>query len=134
VLLENSFVVPAPVEAAWELLNDVPSVVPCMPGAELVEGGGDAWKAKLDVKLGPIALRFLTDVRREEVDEAGRRIVLTAKAREARGRGEVRFDLPVGIDQERHARVGVGDEVASVSKARVEELLDQQLARTLARV
>ena len=53
---------------------------------------------------------------------------------ETRGRGEVRFDLPVGIDQERHARVGVGDEVASVSKARVEELLDQQLARTLARV
>src|SRR5204863_466991 len=36
--------------------------------------------------------------------------------------------------QERDARVGIGDEVARVSKPRVEELLDQQLARTLASV
>jgi carbon monoxide dehydrogenase subunit G len=86
--LENSFDVEAPVDAAWRLLNDIPSVVPCMPGAELLEAGTDEmWKAKLNVKLGPIALEFLTDVRREEADEAARRIVLSAKAREARGRG-----------------------------------------------
>jgi carbon monoxide dehydrogenase subunit G len=93
VLLENSFEVAAPPEAAWRLLNDVPAVVPCMPGAALLEGGGDAWKATLDVKLGPIALRFLTDVRREEADEAGRRIVLAAKAREARGRGNAQATI-----------------------------------------
>ena len=28
--LENSFEVPASVEQAWGLLNDVPSVVPCL--------------------------------------------------------------------------------------------------------
>src|SRR5438874_1972972 len=53
---------------------------------------------------------------------------------ESRGRGEVGLDLAIGIDQERDARVGIGDEVARVSKPRVEELLDQQLARTLASV
>jgi len=31
--LENAFDVPAPPEHAWRLLNDVPRVVPCMPGA-----------------------------------------------------------------------------------------------------
>src|SRR3954454_5698757 len=86
--LENSFRVPAPAEEAWKLLNDVPAVVPCMPGAELTEVvGEDAWKAKMHVKLGPISLQFLTDISREEADEAAKRVVLAAKGREARGRG-----------------------------------------------
>ncbi len=86
--LENAFEVPAPRDDAWRLLNDVPAVVPCMPGAELVEVAGEnEWKAKLHVKLGPIALQFLADVTREEMDEGGGRVVLAVKAREAKGRG-----------------------------------------------
>ena len=86
--LENGFEVSASVEQAWRLLNDVPSIVPCMPGAELVEVVDEnTWKAKLLVKLGPISLQFLTDVAREQMDEAGGRVVLGIKAREAKGRG-----------------------------------------------
>jgi carbon monoxide dehydrogenase subunit G len=86
--IENSFDVSASVDEAWRLLNDVPAVVPCMPGAELVEVVGEnAWKAKLHVKLGPIALQFLADVTREHVDDAAHRAVLAVKAREAKGRG-----------------------------------------------
>ena len=86
--IESSFEVGAPPAEAWRLLNDVPAVLPCMPGAELVEVVGDAaWRAALDVKLGPIALRFLADIRREEVDDAARRVRLAVDAREAKGRG-----------------------------------------------
>ena len=86
--LENSFEVPAPPEQAWALLNDLPRILPCMPGAELTEVVGEhAWKATMHVKLGPIALQFGTDVTRGEVDEAARRVVLSAKARELKGRG-----------------------------------------------
>ena len=86
--LENAFDVPASAADAWRLLNDVPSVVPCMPGAELVEVVDEnAWKARLHVKLGPIALQFLADVAREETDEATGRVTLAVKAREAKGRG-----------------------------------------------
>ena len=86
--VENAFDVPASVDEAWRLLNDVPEILPCMPGAELVEVvGDDAWKAKLHVRLGPIALQFLADVTREQVDEAAHRAVLAVKAREAKGRG-----------------------------------------------
>jgi carbon monoxide dehydrogenase subunit G len=88
VKLENSFDVPASPEAAWDLLMDVPRVIPCMPGAELIETIDEShWKARMKVKLGPISLSFLTDVERREVDEAQRRVVLAAKAREERGRG-----------------------------------------------
>ena len=76
------------VDGVTGLLNDVPAVVPCMPGAELEETlGENAWKAKLHVKLGPIALQFTVDVTREEMDESAGRVVLAAKAREAKGRG-----------------------------------------------
>jgi uncharacterized protein len=86
--LENTFEVPAPPEQAWGLLNDVPRVIPCMPGAELTETIDDThWRATMHVKLGPISLQFATDVARTESDEAGRRAVLEAKAREVKGRG-----------------------------------------------
>ena len=86
--LENSFHVQAPPEQAWALLLDVPRVIPCMPGAELVEAvDGRTWKAKMSVKLGPIALAFGTDVTLDEADEAARIVRMSAKARELRGRG-----------------------------------------------
>ena len=44
--LENSFDVPARPEEAWDLLMDVPRVIPCMPGAELTETVDEStWKA-----------------------------------------------------------------------------------------
>jgi uncharacterized protein len=89
--LENSFEVPAAPEEAWALLLDVPRVVPCMPGAELTEVVDDSnWKARMNVKLGPISLTFATDVNRQEVDEAALRVVLAAQGRELRGRGQAR--------------------------------------------
>ena len=88
IRLENHFTVPASVPDAWDLLNDVPAVVPCMPGAELKEIlGENQWKALLHVKLGPIALQFETDIVREAAADGERRVTLSAKARELRGRG-----------------------------------------------
>src|SRR4051812_32065178 len=106
--IENAFDVHAPVEEAWRLLNDVPEVVPCMPGAELVEVVGEnAWKAKLHVKLGPIALQFLADVTREQVDDVAHRAVLAVKAREAKGRGSAEATIESAL-----AATGEGTHVA----------------------
>jgi uncharacterized protein len=101
VKLENSFDVPASPEAAWDLLMDVPRVIPCMPGAELIETIDEShWKARMRVKLGPISLSFLTDVTREEVDEAERRVKLAAKAREERGRGAANATIESSLQSE----------------------------------
>ena len=86
--LENSFEVAAPREAAWDLLMDVPRVIPCMPGAALMETLNEStWKASMKVKLGPISLNFEADVTREDADEEAGRVRLAAQARELRGRG-----------------------------------------------
>lgn len=112
--LENSFEVAAPVDRAWRLLNDVPAVVPCMPGAELIGVlGEDAWKAKLHVKLGPMALQFLADVNREHVDEQTGRVVLAVKAREAKGRGGADATIESAVsDVTGRTRVDVVTELA----------------------
>jgi carbon monoxide dehydrogenase subunit G len=99
VKIENSFDVAASGDAAWDLLMDVPRVIPCMPGAELIETIDDShWKARMRVKLGPISLSFLTDVTREEVDEAGRRVRLATKAREERGRGAANATIESSLE------------------------------------
>jgi hypothetical protein len=73
---------------------DVPRIVPCMPGATLVEEVDDSnWKSTMAVKLGPISLTFATDVCREEADEQAGRVLLSANAREVRGRGSARASI-----------------------------------------
>ena len=110
--VENAFDVPASVDEAWRLLNDVPEIVPCMPGAELVEVvGDDAWKAKLHIRLGPIALQFLADVTREQVDETAHRAVLAVKAREAKGRGSAEATIESSL-----AAAEAGTHVALVTE------------------
>jgi len=79
---------------------DVPRVIPCMPGATLTETVDDSnWKAKMNVKLGPISLTFDTDVKREAADEAARKAKLSAKAREARGRGAAQATIESSLSE-----------------------------------
>jgi uncharacterized protein len=97
--LENSFEVAVPSETAWELLNDVPAVLPCMPGAELLEViDADRWKARLQVRLGPISLQFLADVTRKPTDVAARRAVLDVVARDAKGRGTAEATITSSVE------------------------------------
>lgn len=86
--IEDSFEVAAPLEETWKLLNDVPAVIPCMPGAVLVEERGEnEWLARLATKVGPMAMTFDTDVTRTRADEASHSVELAAAAKELKGRG-----------------------------------------------
>lgn len=98
--LENRFEVAASPEAAWTLLNDVPAVLPCMPGAELVEVvDADTWKAKLQVRLGPISLQFLADLSREQSELQERQAVISVDAREAKGRGKASATITSTVEE-----------------------------------
>jgi carbon monoxide dehydrogenase subunit G len=86
--LEHEFEVPASPEQTFELLLDAERVVPCMPGAELLEIVDErTWKAELGVKLGPVGMQFLADVKMLERDDAARTVKLGVSARDTRGKG-----------------------------------------------
>jgi len=137
VKIENSFEVPAPPERAWALLMDVPRIIPCMPGAKLDETVDDShWKATMAVKLGPISLSFITDVTREEEDESARRAKLSAKAREARGRGNAQATIESTlIPQNGGTRVDIVTDlqlagaVAQYGRGLVEDVSSQMVTR-----
>lgn len=96
--IENRFEVPAAPDEVWVLLNDVPRVVPCLPGAELVDRIDDTtWKATVKVKLGPIAMAFAAEVREELADADAHRLRLAVDAREVHGRGGSRAAIEATV-------------------------------------
>ena len=136
--LENSFEVAASRDTAWNLLMDVPRVVPCMPGAQLTETVDESnWKAKVSVKLGPIALQFAADVSRTEVDAADNRVVLTTNARELRGRGGAQATIAsklteLGPAQTRvdvHTELALSGSVAQYGRGIVHDVAGQMVGK-----
>lgn len=92
--LQNSFHVDLPPQAAWSTLLDIPSVVPCMPGAELLEAEDDRnYRGQVKVKLGPVAVAFQGRARLVEVDEANHRVRVNASGTENKGRGSAQADV-----------------------------------------
>jgi uncharacterized protein len=86
--LENEFTVPASIDEAWQVLLDVERVAPCLPGAVVEPAGGDGeFNGTMTVKIGPITARYKGSVRIQEADEPGRRAVMRAQAKDARGQG-----------------------------------------------
>lgn len=90
----NRFEVSLPPEKAWTLLMDLPSVVPCMPGAEIVERMDERrFKGKVSVRLGPVGLVFLCDANFIEIDDVRRRARMQADGADAKGRGTAQASI-----------------------------------------
>lgn len=85
--LENEFTVNASMEDAWEAMNDLERVTPCLPGAQLTEQVGDEYKGEMSVKMGPVTAKYNGTVKIEEADESEHRAVLKANGKDARGQG-----------------------------------------------
>ena len=86
--LEHAFEVPASPDQTMALMLDPERVVPCMPGAtlkEVVDEG--SWKAEMGVKLGPVGMQFLVDVKLLERDAAAHAVKLSLSGRDTRGKG-----------------------------------------------
>ena len=86
--LEHAFDVPASPDQTMTLLLDAERVVPCMPGATLKEVvDEDTWKAEMGVKLGPVGMQFLVDVKLLERDQSAHVVKLGLSGRDTRGKG-----------------------------------------------
>jgi uncharacterized protein len=89
MLINNEFEVAEPVAKVWQFFENIPQVAACLPGAELTEDlGGDSYKGRVTVRMGPVRLRFAGTADITDRDEAAHRIVVRATGAEERGRGQ----------------------------------------------
>jgi uncharacterized protein len=97
--IEQTVEVEAPLDRVWALVNDVPRVAPCMPGAELTEVVDErTFAGTVKVKLGPINLAYKGTVVLEEVDEADHRARLQASGRDVRGGGTAKATVDTRLE------------------------------------
>ena len=86
--LEHTFEVPAPPAKTLEMLLDAEKVIPCMPGATLTEiVDPTTWKASMAVKLGPVGMQFLVDVKMLDRNDEQHSVRLGVSGRDTRGKG-----------------------------------------------
>lgn len=63
MILKDSFIIEAPINDVWALLQDVHRVSTCVPGVDSVEEiGPDMYNGVLKVKVGPISTSFQGEV------------------------------------------------------------------------
>ena len=92
--IENSFRVDLPVSRAWATLLDIPGIVTCMPGAELLGVDDErSYRGQVKVKLGPVAVAFKGRVQLTEVDETQHQVRAKAAGTEEKGRGSAQADV-----------------------------------------
>ncbi|WP_328946009.1 SRPBCC family protein [Streptomyces sp. NBC_00250] len=142
--LDHSFTVPAHLDDAWKLFQDLDRVAPCMPGAVLDTLDGDSFTGRVKVKVGAVQMSYRGEgtVTR---DDAARSMLLDLSGSETRGAGtasatvtatltvdpagtlvRVRTDLDITGRPAQFGRgimTEVGDRIVRQFATRLEELL-----------
>ena len=105
--IEKTVEIDAPVEQVWALVNDVPRVAQCMPGAALTNVVDErTYEGTVAVKLGPLRMNYKGTAVIDERDDATHTARLNASGRDVKGAGTARAAVtsrlePVGSDRTR---------------------------------
>jgi uncharacterized protein len=117
--IENTVEVDAPLDRVWALVNDIPRVAPCMPGAALTGMlDDDTYEGTVAVKLGPLRMSYKGKVTVEEVDEANHSARLAANGRDTKGAGTARASVVTHLEaaSDTHTRLHVTSDVQLTGK------------------
>lgn len=93
---DNSFSVHAAPDDVFAAVADIERVVPCVPGATVLERRSeDVYEVALKAQLGPLWRNFTGTITVLERDAAARRVVMTNRACDAKGRhiGTARIEI-----------------------------------------
>jgi carbon monoxide dehydrogenase subunit G len=115
--LEHEFVVPVPVDQAWDVLLDVERIAPCMPGATVDSFDGETVTGRVKVKVGPIQVTYGGTAKFVDKDAGAHRVTLDASGKEARGSGTAKATIvAVLLDQGGSTKVNVSTDLAITGK------------------
>jgi len=96
--LQNDFEVGVGIDEAWDVLNDVERIAPCLPGAQLTEIDGDEYRGTVKVKVGPITTQYKGQATFVEQNRAEHRVVLKGEGRDTRGAGNANALITASLE------------------------------------
>lgn len=86
MILTNEFLVEAPIDRVWDLLDELESVIACMPGAAYLGRDGDDNKVSMKVKVGAISSHFQGTLRFLEKNESTHTAVIRGIGKDVGGK------------------------------------------------
>lgn len=134
--LQKTFPIDAGVEAGWKLLQDIPAVAGCMPGAEIAETVDEQhYKGRVKTKVGPAAMAFNGEIQVAGVEPANKEIKLVAKGQDTKGTSTAEMDLTAWIadlgggkcELKGNAAVTINGKAASLGGRLMKQVADQIL-------
>jgi uncharacterized protein len=145
MVFDNSFTVDKPIDEVWSTILDLEKVVPCVPGAKVLEKTGDkSVLAEVKIKLGSMSMTYTAPAEIIEQDDAAHRAVVSGKAKEAGGQGnaEAKVELQLaeagtGTEAKIHSDINVTGKAAQMGEgviAAVTEGMIAQFAENLAKL
>ena len=106
--LENQCIVPAGWDATWDLLMDIPAVATLVPGVEDVTSGeSECYDARMQVRVGPMRLRFSGTVQLLEQDRQRGEARFHVEAADRQVGGSLKADMVIQLDRQSDSETGV---------------------------
>jgi carbon monoxide dehydrogenase subunit G len=125
--LQEKFSVSNP-DQAWGIVSDVSQLVPCVPGAKVLEAEGPAKaKAEIRVDMGSMAMTFKGPVEIVEQDDGSKRAVIKAQAKEAGGQSNADGNVTIQIGGDGgtvDVTANVSGKAASMGEGTVQAVLE----------
>lgn len=106
--LRHNFRVNAPIDKTWGVLNDIPRVGKCMPGASVDPTKKDPYEGKVSVKVGAVTQNFHGTINFAKRDESNHEMVLLLEGRDIRGASGAKAQLSMSLS-------AAGDSATDVS-------------------
>jgi len=139
VKVGERFVVAQAADEVWTLLRNVPQVVQCLPGAELLESlGEDRYRGRVTVRLGPVTTAFEGEatVRNDAAARAGR-IQGRGVDRKSGSRGSIEVDyglaeIPQGTEVQVDADIVLSGPAAQFGRPGLVRELSARILRDFA--
>jgi carbon monoxide dehydrogenase subunit G len=95
--LNETFAVPD-ADHAWSVINDLNTLVPCVPGATVkTADSARAVKAQIEVRMGAMGMTFTGPVSIESADAATRTVKIKANTRETLGHSYATGDITISL-------------------------------------
>ena len=141
--IEASFSIDQPASRVWDFFQDVPEVVTCMPGTELLAQPGEAtYTGKVTVKLGPVTAAFEGEATIVEADHDGRSARIEASGIDRRGGNRAKASVAYEVREQDggtqvrlHGSIKLSGALAQIGRSGiVQDVADHLAAQFAARL